>query len=235
MGTMTRATIVSEALLTVGNSAISSRVNAAFSSWLRKTYALWSWHFLARKASGIALPAGAQSLVLGNGSGGIADEIQRISDPIWVYSSAFNSQVRARVRSWNVGSVSSDRPEILDPTTNKGTPSSFSVLNDTGALGKWTLRPNVVPDRAYLLSLDYWRMPADIPTDGTGDSAIPDYPNDDTMVLACIMFGFRYTNETNRYAEARDLLGTKVAQDRVTYSVAQGIGDVVGLDPSTFR
>ncbi len=229
MGQLTRATIVSEGLLKAGNTSLTTRANVWFNAWLRSTYRAWPWPFLHKRATGIALAQGATSLTFGNGSTETL-EVQRVLDPIWVYDSAYATRARARIRPV-VGDVGLNLDETINsPTGNVGLPEFFKVRASNTVWGTWTLQPVRVPDKAYLLAVDYLVQPADISSDAT----VPVYPNDQTMIQCVCAHAWQYMGD-ERYGEGLQILASMVTDDRMKYGEVAGTNDMVSLDPGVFR
>jgi hypothetical protein len=231
MGKLTQAQIASQGMTLAGKNttALASLVLVSFNAWLRSTYAGWLWPFLNKQSSGVALAAGTTALNVGT-TGTISDDIADIFDPLYIYSSTYADMGKARIRQIRGGSALNE-PAIQDPTKNRGMPREFKARPSPTTDGLWTLTPWPVPDKAYLLVLDYKFQPTDIVP-----SEIPIYPNDRTLIQAAKVMALEHMNGTdgNHPAEL-ELLAGMVAQDYVKYGSEAGINDSVGLDPSVHK
>lgn len=236
MSKLTRLQIVTTGMLKGGRDDLASVMNERLNSWLRKEYASWPWTFLKRKKTGLVLATATTSLTIGAGSSSITEEIQRVLDPILVYNSTYSTKARARISQLVGGGIDFD--EIVNnPLTNIGIPTRFKVRADTATWGKWNLIPFPVPDRDLLLTFDYLTLPADIDTSTAGDSEIPLYPSDRTMIQAVLTETLLDANgaDDSAYNAALDLLGSYTIDDRVKYGQVPGDNDLVQLDPGVFR
>lgn len=232
MGQLSFATIVSEGLLLAGDDSLTTRANVWLNAWLRSQYAAWPWPFLQRRATGVSLASGATSLSFGAGAI-VTPEVKRILTPVFIYDSAYTTAKRVSVRTLTGGELVEDET-VNNPSNNIGAPARFKVRADTSLWGKWLLIPTPVPDRTYLLAIDYIVQPADIST--TTD--VPLYPNDRTMIQAMKHAALDYLKEADAPA-ALDVLASMVIDDRVKYGEVTGtndqLGSLMGLDTGYFR
>lgn len=229
MGQQTRTEIVSEALLLAGNSGLTTNANSWLNNWLRSAYTAWPWPFLHRSISSLALSSGATSLSLGAGSNGVTLEISRIFDPIRVYTSTFADRGQARIIPFV--QFNADLDERINNPVSVGMPATFKVAPDTSLWGKWSLKPWPIPDKDYLLAIDYLVVPAEL----SSNSDVPLYPNDRTMVQAVMAQALKYMKMKDEYGEAMQILSSMVVDDRLKFGTVPGINDTVPLDPTTFR
>lgn len=229
MGQLTRSQIVSNGLQLAGDTSLTTLGNVWLNMWLRQQYASWSWPFLFRSAIGVSLTSGSTSLSVGAGSNGITLEIQKIIDPIWVYDSAYNTKVMARVRTLAGSPDINTEERIYTAAQAQGTPTTFKVRPDSSTWGKKTLVPFPIPDKNYLLAFDYLEQPADISSDGT----VPLYPNDMTMIQAVKYHALDYLKAGA--GDALQVLIQMQVKDRVSYGEEPGVGDEILLDVDSFR
>lgn len=229
MGQLSAANLIATALNKAGDSRLTTPALTWLNAWLRSAYAAWPWPYLQRRIAGLALPAGTQSLSLGAGAGGVTLEIKRVLDPLWVYDSVYSTKLRARIRTYIAGDAFEDE-SINNPATNIGCPQQFKIRADTSLFGKWSLIPTPVPDKAYLLAVDYIIIPADIVT--TTD--VPTYPNDRTMIQAILCDALQYMKD-KAYLDELQVLASMVIDDRVKFGEVAGTNDQTLLDPSVFR
>ncbi len=225
MAQLTRDQIVSEGQLLAGRDDNATASATWLQRWLDSVAASWPWPLLMTEATGIALGSGALSLVLGNGSGGITEKIQKITDNIWLYDSTRTFRKRLRVR--HQLSVPSDR---IGPTTNLGTPANVRAFNTS--FGVWTLYFEPTPERDYLLTIPYITVPAAL----SSGSSVPWYPNDETMVQVVAFKNHEFYDGKDAPVTraAQEQLASLVANDRVRYGAATGVNDYMILDPAVF-
>lgn len=228
MGTLTRGQIVTEGLLLAGNANLVDRANQWLNSWLRSHYRSWPWPFLIRRAQNITLSAGATSLLVGGGNNGITEQVQRLYDPVYVYTADKKSRAIARIRSVIAGPVDMDE-SALNPSDNIGMPAYFKVRSGT-TWGTWQLEPYPYPNQNYNLAFDYLIQPADI----TSDATVPVYPNDQTMIQAVVAWSSRYMKLEGAGGEL-ELLSAMGSDDRLKYGEVPGINDQLQLDGASFR
>lgn len=228
MGQLTFDTIVSEGLLLAGNDSLTSRAEVHLRSWLRSQYAAWPWPFLQRRQSNIAWAADVPSLAVGAGTN-ITLEVQRLTS-LTLHSADKSVARRCVIRPLVEGEPEYRDEDAQNTATNRGVPFSFKTRPDASLWGKWTLYPDVIPDRALLLSVDHVVMPANI----SSGSTVPIYPNDRTMIQAVAVDALNYMKHANRFDEL-GVLANMVRDDRIKFGVAPGINDRMGLDPGVFR
>lgn len=234
MAQLTRASIVTQGLLAAGRTDITTFANIRLNSWLRKTYKSWPWPFLKTRNKTISLTSGTTSLLLGAGSGGVTLEIQRIFKQGKIYSSDYTKKGLLQLAGANTASLFND-PDVNNPATNSGIPTYLYLESDpSGIWGKWQLKPWPIPDVNYLLVLDYMSQPADIDTSTAGDSIIPIYPNDDTLIQAVKVIAADYMNEPDMYEREGKLLDEMSVHDKLRTGEMVGLNDKVELDPSVF-
>jgi hypothetical protein len=238
MGQLTRAQIVTQALSKAGAdaTALTTLANTWLNTRLRTLYASWPWPFLHRPVSAIPLAAGTTALVVGAGSGGITNEIKRILDPLYIYDSAYTTKGKIRIRALLDETLDMELA-TQDTALNRGRPELVKVVADSALWGRWNLIPYPVPDKAYLLKLDYIEQPADINTAAGGDAVKPIYPSDRTLVAAVVAEILAYDEglESPAAAVAEEEYGALAVQDRVRYGEVFGTNDQLGLDGSVFR
>jgi hypothetical protein len=225
--------LVSEGMLHAGVEGISTRVGTRFKQWLRSQASLFLWPQCKREASGIALAIGIQKLVFGNGSGGITEEISRINDPMKIYTNGFDTLGDVRIQTdWSTNGAPVDNV-VNNPTSNKGLPTMARVKTTVATplvKGRWDVIFDRVADKAYLLEMSYYAIPAD-----PAGAEPPWYPNDRTMEQACYVFALQHNKDDSAPAELK-ILATMVAQDRVAEGMKPGINDApVRLDPKIYR
>lgn len=237
MGQLTRTQIITQGLQLAGRTDLTTRAIEALRNWLRAQYkAQPAFTFLRESREGLALPAGTTSLKIGVGEGGIAGEVQRVLRPVRIYTSSYSVDATAGILSRDDQTVENDI-RTKDSTKGRGLPTSFKVVKaritgDT-KLCK-ALVPNIVPDKAYLLTFDYIEVPLDpIAASGT----YPDYPNDQTMVMFVKCFALNYADgDADAGFQAAAAMVQKMAErDRVSEIQESGNNDSVMLDPDMFR
>lgn len=237
MGQLTRLQIITRGLAKASApTALAAEAVYWLNAWLRSTYMAWPWPFLQKRLPAFSLAAGTQSFLLGAGSGGIATQVQRVIDPMRIYAVDYSARGNVRVQRIAGGSPESltDDETVNNPATYKGQPEHFKARMDNGVWGKWTMIPTPVPERAYLLAIDYVELPDEIDVTSGGDSTKPIYPNDRTLIQAVVVDAMQH-REDPRYDANLAVLASMVADDRVKAGSSPGINDRVGLDPTVFR
>lgn len=232
MGQDTRDAIITQGLaLAACDDLGGAEPQTELLAWLRRQAAGWPWPQLHRPARGVSLPAGTASFDFGAGST-ITDRVQRILDPGYVYDSPKNTRRLLRVMNL-VGNAAED-DETLQLASEEGTPERIKVYPATfttsATAGKWTIYPLPVPDKDYLLKLDYLLMPAD-----PGASDYPWYPSDRTMIQLVYAIGIKHRRQMDAYGMAMSELDAMVARDRMDYGQSAGINQSTGLDSRVFK
>lgn len=228
MGQKTRTEIIDAGLQLAGDTSLTTHAVTWLNAFLRETYRSWPWPFLHKRYTGLALGAGVTSLSFGNGSTE-ALEVPRIFDPIKVYTSDYRSKGKARIRQMVESDVDHDAT-YNDPAQGRGIPTTFKIRADNTLWGKWTLYPWPVPDKAYLLGLEYLIQPADL----SSGSSVPIYPSDETMILAVMVKGLEHMKEIEQYALKKGELREQVINDRLRYGSAEGVNEDQLLDDGVF-
>lgn len=225
MGTMTVTDIVNEGCLLAGDTSLSTRAKVELKAWLRSQYRGFLWPFLKREISNAALNAGASSFTLGAGVGGVTQHLQRVNDPVFIYPTDLSSRSKVRIHTDFGDSVM--QPVDVSPAPS-GLPTMARVVH-TGTPGQRKLEFNLAADRAYILRISYYMIPTD-----PGDSEVPLYENDRTMIQAVNVFVLKYKKDDTYEREAQ-ILVAMVNEDRLKYGSEPGMNDSLFLDPRVFR
>jgi hypothetical protein len=226
MGALTRLQIITEGAMLAGvePNSVLARARMELNLWLRSQYDGYLWPFLRREKDSIALATGADNVILGAGVGGISTEIQRINDPIKIYTSDLTVYDNIRVSTdWDAG-----HPALSD--LYSGRPETARVLADSAVAGKWGIGFSKKADRDYLLIVSYYARPAFLGK----DDDIPLYPNDRTMVQHINAYCLKYRKAENYVDEAK-LTQAMVLEDRLKYGSMPGVNDTLTLDSRIFR
>ena len=225
MAQLTRDQIVSEGQLLAGRDDNATASNAWLQRWLDSVAGSWNWPILQSEAVGISLVAGATSVTVGGGSGGITPKLIKILDNLWVYDSTRTFRRRLRVRH----QLSSPLDRI-GPTSNLGAPSNVRLFNPS--FGVWTIYFDQIPERDYLLTIPYIVLPAAI----VAGSEVPWYPSDETMVqlVAFKNIEFYQQKDSPQTQAAQEQLAALVNADRLRYGQVTGMNNKMILDPSVF-
>lgn len=225
MGLLTANDIVSEGQLLAGRDDNATASLRWLQRWLNSVAASWPWPVLQEEAVGVPLSAGSTSLVVGGGSGGITEHIHKLLDNVWLYDSTKTFRRRLRIRH-QLGSPQ-DR---IEPDTATGAPSTVRLF--TSEYGVWTLHFHPRPEKDYLLTIPYIRVPAQI----TGTD-YPWYPNDETMVQVVAFKNHEFYDGKDAPVTqaAQQMLAGLVANDRIRFGSVSGVNDAMILDPSVFR
>lgn len=230
---MTRAEIVTQGLEEAGyDDTYKTQAQVDLNKQLQRVYDAWPWPFLVRRASGVSLSTGATSLAFGAGSGGVAAKVKRILDPIYLYNGDYSAAGTMRVRNIVGGALNLDE-NVMNPASFIGQSSVLKVRADPSVFGKWSIIPGPVPDKTYLLAIDYIESPDPMPIGSSGDSTKPLYPNDAVLCKIVECWALRHQKHETYPAE-RDVLAAMIVQDRVTYGAVDGINDSLPLDGSVF-
>lgn len=226
MARLTRDEIVSEGQLLAGRDDNATASASWLQRWLDSVAASWPWPILQSEAVGISLAAGATSLLLGDGNGGITPKMNKLLDNIWIYDSTRTWRRRLRIR--HQLSSPYDRIGATDQT---GTPTEVRVFNTSH--GTWTLYFDRIPDKAYLLTIPYIYVPAVL----ASGASVPWYPNDETMVQAVAFKNHEFYDGKDAPVTqaAQQMLASLVANDRIRFGSVNGINDFLTLDPTVFR
>jgi len=227
MGQLTRDQIVSEGQLLAGRDDIATSANGWLQRWLDSVAASWPWPQLQAEQIGVTLAQGLQEVDFGNGST-VTHKVQKILDNIWVYNSDRTFRRRLRIRH-----QLSDPGDRIGSTNATGTPSNCRIFQKSYADGgKWTLRFDLIADKAYLLTIPYLVLPPAI----SSGSETPWYPNDETMVQAVAFKVSEFHNgkDAPQTQAFQQMLAGLIANDRIRYGAIHGVNDSLALDPSVF-
>lgn len=229
MGNLTANQIITQGLAIVSRPDLADLALIDLNAWLEKRAEDWPWPKLHRRKEGVSLPSGSRSISFGAGSSGVTLQVQRIIDPIWIYKSDYTGGAKLRIRTITDGNEEWDET-INNPTTRRAKPEVAKVKVDETTEGKWTIVPMQVPDKNYLLAVDYIVMPA--PVVGT---TIPWYSGDSTMIKVVEVFSLNYTKRYDVLAQEREVLRNMVVEDRMRKGQIEGTNATLGLDSSIFR
>lgn len=233
MGALTAQQIITEGGLLAGRSDLSTRALSWLNTFLRAQYTAWPWPFLYKRTTDISVAAGTASFNFGAGANGETLHVQHIRDPVKMRTSDYSLKKIARIRQTVDGQPIYD-PEfdesLQTPTTQRGVPEMFKVRASNTVGGQWALWPLPIPDRALLVTLDYLLLPADLALGGT-----PIYPADETLIHRVYARTLRYMGDLEAAAIADEEVRNMTINDRLKYGSSPGTGDVLQLDPGTFR
>lgn len=232
MGRYTRDALITAGQNRIGNtdSNLATRLQTEFQAWLDRQYAGWSWPFCKKRATGLTLSQGATSLTIGAGSGGVTNEIIKLVSPIGYYTSDRSTYGKAPIVPSVDNSVTYDET-LANSSTFVGSPKEFKARHGS-VRGSWDLVPLPFPNKAFLLSVDYYELPALL-----SSSSIPIYPSDATLIdaLEAMALEDQYGPADARTTAAWERVTNKLAYDRSTYGSAPGENDRLELDSSVFR
>lgn len=220
--------LISEALLLAGDTSLTARGVVWLNQWLRSQYMAWNWPFLFRKASGLTLASGTGTFVVGSVNGGVTNAIQRIFDPIYLYTTDKQNRGNVRFRELHGNDVMFD--EDARPTTQTGTPLTVVARRNATTAGTWDLVLDPIPDRTFLMSFNYIYQPADV----NGTSDFPVYPNDRTIVHALTAMALAHMGD-ERAREMREVAAIMTIDDRNKFGSHLGFNDKWLLDGDTYR
>jgi len=109
-----------------------------------------------------------------------------------------------------------DMPEWLD-TGAKSLPKRLIAEPHASTKYAWTLKPSPIPDQTYRVML----MINVIPVDLAGDSTVPWYENDETMVWA-VNTQALFHQDDERWTTAEQKLAGMLREDYVKYGRPMG-------------
>lgn len=201
-----------------------------FQAWLNRQYAGWAWPFLKKRAAGLSLAAGATSLTVGGGNGGITNRISKIVSPVLFYTSDRSTRGRAEIVQADSSSIDWDET-LQDSSTWLGQPQFFKARSGT-TWGSWDLIPMPFPNVSLNLAIDYYEIPAALSLNTT-----PIYPSDSTLIEA--IYALCLLDQKGGDHPATQLAfeetSAKVARDRATYGFVPGENDMLRLDSKVFK
>lgn len=226
------ASLISEGLILAGDTSLTERAIVWMNNWLRSQYAAWPWPFLQKRASSLSLPAGTGSMDVGAGSGGVTDDILRILDPIFLYTSDKKTRGVVRVSKLVGGDIDSD--EDARESTRTGRPQTVKVRPSSTTNHKFKLIFDPISDVAYNFSFDYLFMPEDVATGTTGGSAIPMYPSDQTLIQMIKTRALEHMTDDRADAENEKLRGMAV-DDRIKFGQTTGVNELWDMNGKTFK
>lgn len=230
MGVLTRGQIVTEGLLKAGKAptSLSTRANTWLNVRIRSLEKGAPWPYLLQKRDGLALNTGAASASVGAGDGGVTNDIKLVKSPILIYASTYTTRVIAPITS--VDGLFHDTG--YDTAARRGVPAAFRVAQGT-VWGKWSLIPDITPDRNLLLAFYYQEMSPALAADAT----VPRYPNDQTLIQAVMLDALIYMHgpDSSEAAAANDDYNAMVFRDRAELGSVPGTNDHLGLDGAWFR
>lgn len=232
MSRLTYEELREQGAVIAGNDAADTWVKRKMNAWLRKHYDAYPWPFLITQLAGIEMAAGTTAKLFGAGEAGISQQIVRVFSPIYFRANGYSTRGRAPIRQL-IGNSESMSPGNVDPSTQTGTPQSFVgfPIQESDGLGQFYLIPYPIPDKTYTLSLTAQRRPNDL-----ADDAIPEYPNEMTLIQACKCAALEYDETGSQMLkEELDILAQMVAADRDTYGGTSSFGDSQTLDTDTFK
>jgi hypothetical protein len=222
MGLLTRSEIVTQGMYTAGRDDLTTLANTWLQNWLNSVAAAWDWQILRNEAT---VSLSAQQMDIGNGSGGISERILRVNDEMWWYTTDRNTRGRIELRDQNAGPR--DR---IQPTTTVGSPASVRILKPGIGVARLSFEPT--PDKTYNLFVSYQHMGAQL----TGDSSVPWYENDETMIQAVAYKTHEYVDGKDApvTVAAQQMLSALVNNDKYRYGIAAGQNDTLYKDPKVF-
>lgn len=227
MGARTLTQLVASGLAKAGRTDLTTLATQELKNWLRDQYRAWPWPFLQKRKASASLAAGATSLAIGGGNGGVTNGIITIHDPVYIYTSDYNTRSVVRIRALTGGPSRLDL-DVLNPATSTGLPSYFK-MRPGSVEGAWNLIPDVIPDKAYLLALDYTEMPADL---ASGDTPI--FPSDRIMEKVVQAFALDYQHKFQEAQMLEGVISDMILGLKSNSGGSPGFNDSVGLDPETF-
>lgn len=231
MARLTRDEVVTEGMLLAGRDPTDTADFALAVGWLQRwldsVAASWPWP-INRRPVVVVVPAGSATAQFGTGSSGSPGTPQvvlEIMDAIWLYKPDNTALRRLPIRS----QLAAPYGVVGPGATHSGAPSSVQLLKNADAT--WTILLDQLTDQAYNLWLTCVLLPEVL-----GPTGKPWYQSDETLVQAV---GFKCNEYWNgpdaKVTESnRQLLSTKVVEDRMRYGVAPGINRQFSLNPEFY-
>lgn len=228
MGASTLAEIVTEGLLQAGNTSLTARAKTHLKKWLRTQAQNFQWP-VTKNQDSIDLVAGDESFSIGNGSGGVTQEIQRVLDPMKIFSTDGGDTLNGLsvirvVTDWD------DNTDAPSDGRGPGKPTQARV-SKTATKGEWEISFNYELDQDYTVAFEFYGVPVD-PADG----AVPWYPNDQTMIHVVYAWALRQMKNMKEAAEADNEVRRMLGQDKLGNIDKDGINDNgIPLKSGVFR
>lgn len=241
MGILTRAELMAQAGLAAGNDQAASFVRTWLNTWLQRTAKSWSWPVLKRSTGNIPVDAGSIGVQIEPADVG-GNYIHRLLNGtvFWRVQSGYSPSGRAFIRP--LSDTNPDiREELIDTSKGRGKPETVKVRtggDDPGGWGTLTLLFDKATDVALYISFDAHVVPPNLNTLEAGDTLIPWYPNDRTLIQACkvAILEIDAAGERDAHYDAENMkLGAMVVDDRDFDGEQAGDNQLMALDPSVFR
>ena len=231
MGMLTRAEIVSEGQLLAGRDDMATEAAKWLQRWLDSVAASWPWPQLLVENTVVPVSAGQTAVpvaaaVSGFGTLAAIGGVTQVRDNVWVYNPARTWRSRLRIKH-----TLGDPADQIGPTSDIGRPQFARVLS-SGPFA-WSLRLNPIPNEDIQLLIPVQVLGARL----SSDTAIPWYPNDETMVQAVAFKVSEYHNGKDSPVTGafQQQLAGLVSNDRIRYGSVSGINDTLPLDRNVFR
>jgi len=225
MGSMTRSTLISEALELAGDTSLTPRAVQWFNAALAELYAAAPWSFVCRWFGPHNVPAGSTSLIAGTAIGDDADSFV----PVRIHSiiklqcaDGANEPLEVALDATDLLPASSN--PLLPLAPRQGQPPKRAYVAEPGNAGAWTVTFEYPTDRAYSFAV-YAHI---IPNDLTSDSDRPAYPNDDTIMAAIRAKAYEHQKDGLGFNE---VYRAKVAADRLLYLKTTNAHAALRLSP----
>jgi hypothetical protein len=218
VGVKTRVVLIGEALELAGNTSLTLRAEQWIDMALVRLSMGAPWPFLMKRAN-IAVTAGSSSFILGNGTGTSA-RVARINRVTYTDSTGFRGTLDALVQAENLDAA--DDPSINTLITN-GAPAMGYLSNVTDAFD-WRVSFDRKTDKAYTFVAAHQIIHAVL----TGDSDVPQFPNDRTIVQALIVEAMFHAKD-ERYLTAAQMLRDMISEDMVAMAQASTTSPNIGL------
>lgn len=226
MGTLTRDTIVSEALELAGDTSLTNRANVWLNLFLRSEYRAWDWDFLKRQTV-LTLASGAVSASMSLTRATMAKVLNVYAHrPAGTIGASLELRRKLTKAGLYAGLDSEKHPLLVRTSGESGAPEywGFDSRTATGLIYVW---PRA--DQAYSLDVEWVETPAD-----PGASDLPTYPDDETMVQAVFVKALKHLQD-ERAGEEESKLEVMRQRVRGLERDASGTYATATLDPDVFR
>lgn len=205
MGLLTFDQIVTEGMELGGNTGLTARASVWLQVWLRRQLGSWKWPHLPSRYGPYTVAQGVSSFAIGNGTL-TADKLIKINRVM--VADTTNNGLKGEVTIYDDQQMEAQDEPLWQDVNSPGLPKR--VVLEPLSWG-WTIRFDVPLDKAYRFIVVAQQMPVS----GTG-SAVPPYPNDETMIQAVFCQVLRHQEDPRLNDEEAKLRGME-AQDRVVY------------------
>lgn len=183
MGRLQRSEIVNEGMERSGQTGIETRCNFFLNQFLEHLYRRQDWPFLLKTAT-VSSGSSDDELDIS----GLSPEYLNVKT-VLVTTDDIGTLAHAAESGLSYEDLWELKEEALF-NSNTGTPTDYHPAPD-----KQTILVYPKPDKAITAKIRYYGLPAAIDTSSSGDSTVPDWPDDEGLVRAVEAFSNRYEHD----------------------------------------